>query len=210
VQVNQVADEAEAKRDAVGQQVQPRLAHRRLLGHFADPFGAEPVADNFARVGQVTPVLAAHGHHDRGDDAADEDGHGEGPPDDAKGGPEPEEGADPGAEAHLHLDVARPHAADGVDRQQQGEAENGPGQGGAEAPVAAAGQQPAVVQQAESPTAEDQRQRQPVGHLELPAVDDGGDHHRRTHEQQRPVGQREQRHAMTSSAGGDHEVSFLD
>src|SRR5690349_16309221 len=42
VQVNQVADEAQAKRNAVGQQVQARLAARGLLGHLADALGSDP------------------------------------------------------------------------------------------------------------------------------------------------------------------------
>ena len=63
------------------------------------------------------------------------------------------EGADPGAEAHLHLDVAGAHAADGVDREQQGEAQGGAGQAGADAAVAGGlGEQSEGVQQAQQPS----------------------------------------------------------
>src|SRR5262249_288696 len=44
-----------------------------------------------------------------------------------------------------------------------------------------------VVTQPQRPAGEDEREGEPVGHLELPAVDDGGDDHGEADEGQRPV-----------------------
>ena len=72
----------------------------------------------------VMPPLSPEQDHGHGDDAAEDGG-------DAKG-VEGDGGPDPGPDAGQQLDVAGPHAADGVGRQEQsqaqGRAEQAPGQ----------------------------------------------------------------------------------
>src|SRR5437764_9321145 len=109
--VNQVADEAQAEWDAVGQQVKPGLPLRGLAGHVAHARSGEQIADDLARIGQVTAVLTAEGDHGQGDDAADDDRDAKGHDDRPQAGGPPEEGPDPRAKAHLHLDITCAHAA---------------------------------------------------------------------------------------------------
>ena len=83
--------------------------------------------------------------------------------------------ADPGADAGQQFHVAGAHAADGVGRQQQRQADRRAHQAPAES-------FPAERDRADDPAAEDHRKRDPVGNLQLVAVDHGGHDQRDRHQ----------------------------
>ena len=88
-----------------------------------------------------------------------------------------EEGADPRAEAHLHLHVAFPNPADHQHREEQDEAEHRAHECHPEPAGTGIDGKPEVVAEAQHPAAEDERQRHPVGDLQRPAVDERGQDH---------------------------------
>ena len=73
------------------------------------------LVDDRAELADVMAPLSPEQDHGHGDDAAEDGG-------DAKG-VEGDGGPDPGPDAGQQLDVAGPHAADGVGRQEQSQAE---------------------------------------------------------------------------------------
>src|SRR5207302_929436 len=102
--------------------------------------GGEQVPDDLAAVVDVLAELPAGDHHGQGDDPTGDHAGTEGIEDDAQAAAvKAVEGADPGPEAHGHLDVARAHAADGVDGQQQQKPQGGGRQAGPERAVATLG-----------------------------------------------------------------------
>src|SRR5262249_11937695 len=117
VQVDQVTDEAQAEGDAVRQQVHARLALPSVLRRL--PGTSQQIAGVVSGVDRVSPPPATAKLYTRGKAPADDGTKDERPPDDGHAFLVPVEGADPGAEAHLHLDVPGAHATNRINREQQ-------------------------------------------------------------------------------------------
>src|SRR6516225_7496752 len=125
VDIHQIAKKADAERHAVRQPMPTGPAAVRFFGDFADAGRFEHIAENVAQILGVLPKLPAREDNPQADYATDDDAGTEGPENDVGAGFDAVKGADPRAEAHGHLDVARPHAANGINGNEQGAAEEG-------------------------------------------------------------------------------------
>ena len=91
----------------------------------------------------------------------------------------PKNAPDPGTKAHLHFHVALAHAPDQEHREEEEEAKPVPEERESAKPARGppSTATPQVVQEAEHPAAQNQRQRDPVRDFQSPSVDHRGQDH---------------------------------